>query len=248
MRVYEGQTLVIPVIYYFMPRQPRQFEVGGVYHVMNRGYDKRKVYLDDADYLRFAKSLYYFNDENIVDFRKKKDNEGQALVVDERRPVVEILAFVLMPNHYHLILREIREGGVSSFMQKLGTAYTGYFNEKYKRKGVGGIFQSRYKTVHVQDNQQLSTVFVYVHANPIELRESSWKDLKTKNARNALSWIESYRWSSYHDYVSDTEFPKTIQSDFFLDFYGDKKKCRQAVYDWVTFKAKNAQLGPEIIE
>ena len=130
-------------------------------------------------------------------------------------------------------------------MRKMG-GYATYFNKQYDR--VGPLFQSRYKSVSVKDEAQLSTVFVYVHTNPIELKEPGWKDLKVKNLRNALKRLENYRWSSYHDYAGKPTFPLTIQRDFFLNFFEGEESCRQAIEDWIKFKARNAKLGPEIIE
>lgn len=239
-----------------MPRRPREFEVGGIYHILNRGYEKRKIYLDDNDHLRFIESLYYFNNRDVVKLRDVRKVEKQKYTGPTRvfvpargqEPVVEVLAFTLMPNHYHLILREIIDGGIALFMQKLGDGYTGYFNEKYDRHGVGGIFQGRYKSVRVQDEMQLGNVFVYVHTNPVELKEPGWKDLKVKNARNAINWLAHYRWSSYHDYVGNPTFPNVTQRDFFLEFYKGEKQCSRAMDDWIKFKAQNAEFDPEVFE
>lgn len=144
-----------------------------------------------------------------------------------------------MPNHYHLIVREITKGGISLFMSKLG-GYSTYFNKQYNR--VGPLFQSRFKAVPIQTEIQLSNIFTYVHTNPVELYEPQWKDLKVKNKQNAINWLESYKWSSYQDYVGNSIFPTVTQRDFFLDLYGGAKECREAIEDWIEFKAENAQL------
>lgn len=229
-----------------MPNQPRKYEVGGIYHVFNRGYEKRNIFLDDSDYTRFIESLYYFNNKKITKIKTARlANPG---LTGKRDTIVELLAFTLMPNHYHLIVRETIDEGISAFMQKLGNGYIGYFNERHKRSGSGSIFQSRYKSVSVQDDIQLGVVFSYVHTNPIVLKEPAWRDFKIRNARNAIRWLENYRWSSYRDYIGYSNFPKVVQSDFFTEFYGNKNACHQAVEDWITFKARKTVLGPEIIE
>ena len=215
-----------------MPRPPRQFEVGSIHHIMNRGYEKRTIYRDDHDYARFIESLYHFNDKESVfianlakasrSIPAASDSSGPTprVRLEKKEPIVEVLAFTLMPNHYHLILREIIDGGIALFMQKLGDGYTGYFNEKYDRHGVGGIFQGRYKSVRIKDDIQLGNIFVYVHTNPVELKEPEWKDFRVKNARNAINWLSHYRWSSYHDYVGNPTFPNVTQRGFLLDVYG----------------------------
>lgn len=235
-----------------MASPPRQLEVNGIYHIYNRGYDKRDVYLDDKDYLRFIISLYWFNNKSniIIDNLAQEEKEFPLCNpprgstprwrnIERRVSIVEILAFVQMPNHYHLILKEITEGGISLFMRKLSNGYTGYFNEKYDRKGVGGIFQGRYQSVRIKDDRQLASIFNYVHTNPVELVEPQWKDLIVKNKRNALNFLDTYKWSSYHDYIGNSRFPNVTQRDFYSDLLGGHKSCHKSVEDWVKFKAEN---------
>lgn len=235
----------------------RDFEVNGIYHIYNRGYDKRDIYLDGKDYLRFVVSLYWFNNQNkiIIDDLSKEDiefaiasgstagNINNLYNVKNRVPIVEILGFTLMPNHYHLILKEIVPGGISLFMRKLSNGYTGYFNEKYGRKGVGGIFQGRYQSVRIKDDRQLVAIFNYVHTNPIELVEPKWKDLIVKDKNKALKFLEVYKWSSYHDYVGNLRFPNVTDRDFYNDLLGGPKQRRRLIKDWIEFKAENNILG-----
>jgi len=240
-----------------MPRQPRQFEIGGIYHIVNRGVEKRKIFLKDQDYSRFILGLEFFNTTDSIDLWDLLAQGGTVPPwhslgkwLEEHRkkrndPIIELMAFVLMPNHYHLIAREIMKGGISLFMRKMG-GYSTYFNKQYDR--VGSLFQSRYRAVPVKEEAQLNAVFVYVHTNPVELKEPSWKDLKVKNFNEAIDWLERYRWSSYHDYVGKATFPTVIQQTFFLNFYKGQKGCRRAVQEWIKFKAENAKLGHEIIE
>lgn len=104
----------------------RRTTPGNVYHVLNRGVDKRNIFLGDKDYLRFIHDLFEFNDTKSVNnvtyfFRQSKD-VGRPYIESEREPrelLVEILAFCLMPNHYHLLLRPIVQEGVSHFMKKI---------------------------------------------------------------------------------------------------------------------------------
>lgn len=248
----------------------RDFEVNGIYHIYNRGYEKREIFLDDKDYIRFLISLYWFNNEQLVRIKDltdeekvfpvqsfnfssgstrgkghlsekgKESEEGVAsLNIERRKPIVEILAFCLIPNHFHLILREIVPGGISLFMQKLGGGYTEYFNEKYDRKGVGGIFQGRYQSVRIKSQEQLIAIFNYVHTNPVGRVEPKWKDLIVEDKNNALNYLETYKWSSYNDYVGKVAFPNIIQPEFYLDLLGGVKGCREQVENWVKFKAEN---------
>jgi len=249
-----------------MPRQLRQIEVGEIYHVINRGVEKRQIFLKPQDYSRFVIGLEFFNQVASTDLWKllanwndKTIDEIDALggtvppnvhtiptvaerLIKQRNEkkarmdyLVEILAFALMPNHIHLILREIREGGTSAFMGKMG-GYSTYFNKQYKR--VGSLFQSRYKSIHVSSDYQLQTLFNYVHTNPVELNEPDWKDFKVKDKKKAIKDLEKYRWSSYRDYIGLPTHPFVTQREFFHDTIGDYKDCRETVEGWVYEKAE----------
>lgn len=232
-----------------MPRQPRQFEVGGIYHVFNRGVEKRKIFLKNQDYSRFILALEFFNRVDsyldIWNLIAPKGGPGPLLArlenerIKDFKSLVELLAFCLMPNHFHLIIREIHKGGISLFMNKMG-GYSTYFNRQYNREGP--LFQGRYKTVKIESDIQLVNIFSYVHTNPVELVESEWKDLKVKDKKSALNFLETYKWSSYHDHVGNSKFPNATQRDFYLDLLGGYKGCRQNVEDWISFKAQNAEL------
>lgn len=246
-----------------MPRAPRQIEVDGIYHVVNRGVEQRRIYLKNQDYSRFVFCLEFFNDTAPVNLweivalaakpRGAKAGTDPALYTErleawrskKREPLVELLEFELMPNHYHLVMREIRPGGISEFMKKLG-GYASYFNKQYGR--VGPLFQSRFKAVQIKGDIQLANVFVYVHTNCIELKEPGWKDFKVRDLAGALRWRENYKWSSYHDYVGRPLFPTVTERRFLLDFFGGQENCRRAVEDWIAFKAANAELGNEVLE
>lgn len=237
-------------------------QVGAVYHVINRGVEKRKIFMKPQDYSRFVLGLYFFNDRDAnadiwTKLQYRKDSTlnilgypdhpsgDNGLLENKRERIIDLLAFTLMPNHFHLIIREIKEGGIASFMQKMG-GYVRYFNAQYNR--VGPLFQGRYKAVEIKDEGQLRTTFVYVHTNPVELKEPEWKDLKVKNAKNAINWLGQYRWSSYHDYIGNPTFPDVTQRDLFSKLYSSEKECRQAIDDWILFKAENAQLDAGIME
>jgi len=237
-----------------MPRQLRKFEVGDIFHIVSRGVEKRNIFMKPQDYSRFILGLEFFNRQNINNnlwelIAKAGTVPALERILNERekksKPLIELMAFALMPNHYHLVAREIIKDGISLFMRKMG-GYSTYFNKQYKR--VGPLFQSRYKAVPVINDIQLSNVFVYVHTNPIELIEPQWKDFKVRNSKKAIRWLASYKQSSYLDYMEGHNYSNVIQKKFFLEFYGGKNNCQKTVEDWIKFKAQNTKLGPEIIE
>jgi putative transposase len=202
--------------------------------------------MTDQDYWRGIFSLYEFNNEAQVvirDRRKTRSNKtgrGRASASflekekERRKTLVEVLAFVFMPNHIHLLLRQEREGGISRFLQKLNTGYARYFNEKYKR--VGPLFQGRFKALHVENNEYLKTIFVYIHTNPLAIIEPGWKEKGISDAKKSKEFLEEYRWSSYPDYLGWGNFPSVTQREFLEQAFANREEMRNFVDSWIGYK------------
>lgn len=222
-----------------------QFVNGEFYHVVNRGVDKRDIFLDDDDRLRFINSLLVFNDAHSALWSLRgfwTQQRGPSSLVKTYRPkepLCEIHAFVLMNNHFHLLLRQIRDDGVSRLMRKIG-GYAYFFNKKYQRTGT--LFQGRFKAILIEEENQLKNTFVYIHTNPIEIVESQWKEFKVQNASRALQFLEKYRWSSYSDYQERANFPTLVVKDFFLELLGGKENCKKEIEEWILGKAEEQYL------
>ena len=204
------------------------FANGELYHIYNRGVEKRKIFLDDQDYFRAVHALYVFNDEEShVHLTRSINVRGRTSTILEihrhiqkkkREKLVEIVAFCLMPNHYHFLLKQVREGGISKFMQKFGTGYTMYFNERYDRSGV--LFQGKFKSVFVGKEKYFSNLLNYIHLNPVDLVEQNWKEDGIKDWPKVRKFLKDYRWSSYKDYIGLKNFPSVIGGEA-LDKYSD---------------------------
>ncbi|MCL5011265.1 MAG: transposase [Patescibacteria group bacterium] len=152
-----------------------------------------------------------------------------------RNLFVEILAFCLMPNHIHLLLKQLKDNGISEFMKKLG-GYVSYFNLKHKRKGH--LFQDKFKEVYIEDEEQLKTAFVYVHTNPASLIEPGWKEKGIKDLHKTIDFIENYKWSSYADYIGGKNFPSLTSREFLLEIMGGPERYKKFVDDWLGYKAE----------
>ncbi len=166
------------------------FYQGGFYHIYNRGVDKRTVFCDDKDYERFLLGLNVFNQVesvgNLRDYMRfqTSDVRSSGHRMSERKQLVEIIVYCLLPNHFHFILKQIEKDGVSKFMQKLSNGYTKYFNTKYHRSGV--LFQGKYKVKHIDSDEYLLWLSAYINANA-EIHK-----IKPAN---------KHCWSSYSNYV-----------------------------------------------
>ncbi|OGD67006.1 hypothetical protein A2442_02630 [Candidatus Campbellbacteria bacterium RIFOXYC2_FULL_35_25] len=150
-----------------------KFENGEYYHIYNRGTDKRNIFGDKGDIWRFIKGILIFNRKNPVGSIREELN-GRRIdrdlvpvnygdLIELSGELVEIICLCLNPNHYHLLIRQVSDGGISKFMHKLGSGYTTYFNEKNKRSG--SLFQGTFKAVHVESNEQLLYVSGYINLN-----------------------------------------------------------------------------------
>ncbi len=218
-----------------------------IYHIYNRGVEKRDVFLTNRDRFRFINNLIEFNDTKPVPpsnvrytTRHPKTVTSQCLEVQllnigarsAKEPLVEILAFCLMPNHYHLLVRQLTSNGVTKFMQKIGTGYTNYFNQKDKR--VGSLFQGRFKAVAITNEEHFTYLPLYIHLNPLDLVAPKWREKKITNLKEALSFLENYRWSSYLDYIGKKNFPLATQKEFLLKIFGDIKTIKQNTIDFIT--------------
>jgi putative transposase len=203
-------------------RKP-QFIEDHIYHIYNRGVEKRNIFSDDEDYFRFIHNLYEFNDESPVVnvkyyFNPEKMNVKPPYSNRERKPrklLVEILLFTLMPNHFHLLLRQREKNGIVKFMQKLGTGYTMYFNQKHKR--VGGLFQGRFKAINIEREVHVIHLPHYIHTNPLSLNYGG---------STSIEFLENYRWSSFPDYIGKKNFPSVTKRGFLLKVFGSEKKYK----------------------
>ena len=135
-----------------------------IYHIYNRGIDKRFIFQNNKDYKRFLESLAELNTINSLGgLYTKSYLEKKGLELDVNNKIVEVIAYCLNPNHFHLILKQKEKEGISKFMQRLGTGYTMYFNIQNKRSG--SLFQGKFKSIHIDSNEYLLYLSTYVNLN-----------------------------------------------------------------------------------
>ena len=147
---------------------------GEYYHIYNRGNSKQKIFLDQEDYSHFLGLLYASNQKDNL--KVGNLNKGQTLFDLEREILlVNIGAYCLMPNHFHLLITQSgeKENNISIFMQKLSTSYSMYFNKKYNR--TGGLFEGKFKAQHLDKDPYLKYIFSYIHLNPLKTLDQHWQ-------------------------------------------------------------------------
>lgn len=208
-----------------------------IFHLYNRGVDKRKIFLDVHDYHRFIMLLYLCNSTQPVDIQKIF-REGRTFTevfeLERDKKLVDVGCWVLMPNHFHLAVKSIEENGISKFMRKLCTGYSVYFNQKYQRSG--SLFQGKFKSEHIDNDVYLKYIFSYIHLNPIKIipGEENWKEVGLKNKENVKNYIEKYEYSSFQDYIGKGRLYKSIISkDIFSDTNDNFSEMIDEVKDWM---------------
>ena len=165
-----------------------------IYHVFNRGVEKRPIFLNRRNYLRFIELANYYRFANApikFSFLKRMSPVRRRELFDklegEAKLLVEIFAFCLMPNHIHFLLRQLIDGGVSKFIAKMTNSYGHYFNINNNR--IGHLFQGNFGAVRIETDEQLVHVSRYIHLNPVS---SYIIDIEH---------LENYDYSSYPQYV-----------------------------------------------
>lgn len=216
-----------------------------IYHVLNRGVDKRKIFLDDRDHFRFIHNLFELNNQErsntnsyIFHQHPSCDIASRKIERKARKLLVKVLAFCLMPNHYHLLLSPLVENGIPFFMQKVNMAFAKYFNLKHER--VGTLFQSRYKSIHITSDAHFIHMPYYIHCNPLDMFAPEWRGGKINNAKRAIQFLKSYRWSSHPDYLGHKNFPSVTDRKFLLEYFGGKSGYQKSLNGWLE------EFDPEV--
>ena len=235
-----------------------RFNEGNVYHLYNRGVDKREVFADDNDYWRFLQGLFLFNDietsqsllwelersQGIINFKVIKDYFAENGLI--QHPLVKIMADCLMPNHFHLLIEEISAGGISKFMHKLGTGYTNYFNQRYSRSG--SLFQGTFKAAQVDNDNYLQYLLVYINViNPGQLVEPNLKERGVVDQQKVLDFAESYFWSTNKEYLG-TRDSIIIDKGLLGNIFSNGRQYREFVTDVLPQKSKFAEINEFLLE
>lgn len=210
-----------------------ELSIDEYYHLFNHGNGDRLIFLDAEDKSHFVKLLYLMNSESPV--LLKEILPGQVFSFDRGETIVDIGAYVLMDNHYHLLVKEKVENGISKFMQKLITAYTMYFNVKYRKRGT--LFEGKFKARHLDWDGYLRHMFAYIHLNPVKMIEPRWKTVGLKNLPAITAFLKDYKFSSYSDYLGQPRLQsKILNKEVFPEYFSNPQEIETEMLDWLDFK------------
>jgi len=209
------------------------------YHIYNRGNGKNRIFNFKEDYDRFAKLLFVCNSEKSFKFRDSiVDQKINAWDFNRGEQIVEICSWVLMPNHFHIILISHRSdlwkekyNPITEFMRKLSTAYVMYFNKKYGR--TGSLFEGKFKSKHVGKDNYFNYLFSYIHLNPIKLIQSDWQENGIKNKEESISYLMDFSYSSFQDFYSVLRKEgKIINKNSLPEFF--KYNHVNELFEWIN--------------
>lgn len=205
------------------------------YHIYNRGTEKRVVFFNRADYERFLALLYLCNSKKNIHLNNYPGlNLNERLSLERANPVVNIGAYCLMPNHFHLIIQEKENAGISRFMQKVITGYTMYFNKRNER--TGALFQGKFKATHAENDEYLKYLISYVHLNPIKLIDPHWKESGLKNKKCAEDFLSQYSYSSYLDYCGKKRLEEKIINKHALPkYFNSLANFKSVTQNWLEY-------------
>ena len=201
-----------------------------LWHVLNHSVEGRDLFLDSKDYARFIHNLYEFNDSapacnayrlfdvsDVMDIVNPSSKKFREMLVD-------IHGWTLMKDHYHLLLSERIENGISLFLRKLNVGYANYVNQRYERKGT--LYRGRTKKILIRSEAHFLYILHYIHLNPLDYFSGAekWR-LRSKsdirNLKEALNYLDTYRWSSYNDYAGKKNFPSILTTSLFRGALGN---------------------------
>jgi len=224
------------------------FAVDEYYHLYNRGVDKRIIFTNTYEYNRFVLLLYLCNTShslNTRDILKKGESFDKVFEYERGEPLTSIGAYCLMPNHFHILAKEVTEGGITNFIRKIATAYSSFFNRSHERSGA--LFQGRFKAEHIDNDRYLKYLFSYIHLNPVKLIDSQWKKDRMQNRKRTRAYLDSYPHSSFLDYKGEKRARSAILScSDFPRYFSSRSDFESHVEDFLTLQAEDhwETLGP----
>ena len=213
---------------------------GEIYHVFNRSIAKQPIFMSNKDYQRAIEVFKYYQFAKpplrfSFYYRLQKDQKVKFIeeLLKSANSIVDILCFCLMPNHFHFLLKNLKDSGINKFMSNFQNSYAKYFNTKTGR--TGSLFQQNFKAVRVESDEQLTHVSRYIHLNPI-----------TAYLINSVEELIDYPWSSYPEYISKGK--SNLNKDLVLGNFRSINDYKKFVADQVDYQRELDKIKHIILE
>ena len=224
-----------------MPARTLPLVNNEVYHVINRGNASIPIFKNKYDYRKFIQTFCYYQNADcpirfskINNFSILERNKLLKKLKEKKKFLVEIFTYCLMPNHYHFILKQVKDKGIFNFIRLFANSYSWYFNTKYKRKG--GLFEGRFKAVRVETNSQLLHLSRYIHLNP-------YSSFLVKDFKNLLN----YHFSSFPEYIGLSK-NNICNKDIILNQFSNPKEYKKFIFNHADYQRTLEEIKHQILE
>ncbi len=222
----------------FMPRRSTVIATNEIYHVYNRSIAKEQIFKDRICLRRSLEILEYYRLPQRLSLSKFKQlskelREQFFIDLERKSPLVEIYAFALMPNHFHLLVKQLKENGINKFVSNFQNSYAKYYNLKNNRDG--SLFKNQFKVKWIESDEQFLHTSRYIHLNPV------------KSFLISFEQLELYPWTSYPSYMTNnTRF--FIQTDFILGMFSSRDKYKKFIENQADYQEKMSLIEHIMIE
>ena len=230
-----------------MPYREEVFENNHFYHLIVRGFNKKPIFLKERDCLRFLLSALFVNHvpPNIELKLSRLENEQMTKLLNEigipegfsrrPRPLVKITSFSLLENHAHFLLKQVLDGGIQNFANRLQMSFANFFNIKYKQKGP--VFEKNFKAVPITDDRQFRYAVGYIMLNTLDIAGIKWRKVTLKESwSKAKKVLDSYPWSSYHYFMGNNNFCELIDGDLVGELFSTPKQFENHLKEWRAYE------------
>lgn len=214
---------------------------GEYYHIYNRGINKQPIFLEIRDYKRALQLVEFYSfagpQFKYSKFLRLSTDERERVLNklrSENKKLVKIICYTFMPNHFHFLLKQVKDGGISKFVGNFQNSYTRYFNVKHNK--IGPLLQGQFKSVHIEDNTQLLHLTRYIHLNPF-----------TSYVVKEISGLVNYPWSSYSEYVGEST-NNVCNKEIILSQFTDQKNYQSFVMDRASYQRELDRIKHLVME
>jgi len=209
------------------------FAEGEYYHIYNRGTNKMNIFNSSADFERFITLLFLANSRETPQYSDM--GEENIWNIDRGETLVDIGAYCLMPNHFHILIKTKNDKSVSLFIQRLLTSHSKYFNKKYNRSG--SLFQGKSKSKRATEDRYLKYLFAYIHLNPLKIIDSEWKESGVRDLSKTLDYLKKYNYSSYNDYAGENrQESKILNKNSFPEYFTSPSEHINELKEWLIYE------------
>lgn len=223
-----------------MPLRKTPLINGQIYHIFNRSLDRKSIFTHKKDAGRALEALSFYRFENIpirlsffLDWSDERKRQLLNELKEKNKVLVKIICFCLMPNHFHLLLKQEKDEGISKFLSQFQNSFTRYLNTKHRRKGH--LFEGQFKGVRIETDEQLVHLSRYIHLNP-------YSSFVVKNLKDLLS----YPWSSLLDYLDEAS--DFCEKDIILSNFKNSQEYKKFLFDQTDYQRKLEKIKHLILE